>query len=296
MNLSSIYSFAGDFILTKEVDDRYQIGLTLNMPTGTNIINITNGTVVGMSNDPSNPTNLGKYIEVRHELHYFWDGQERSAEYGFIYSNLMNVDESLSIGDQISGGIVIGQAGEMSSPFARNNDIMLSMYSFEESLFLKFYTGSECSYEAGRYWYSAHRFIDGSFPPNNPFFHEEIDFYSHQFTENSISRRYRGYISLDEFPPVPDADFPMLYLSAFGNGLLPNNFADAEYQYTITIINNKSEKLVVVFPRVLKELYEANGYLGQEVYVLGTLGAVTDEGAMMFISDSSRSRPEDNVR
>jgi hypothetical protein len=105
------------------------------------------GKVIRYSNDPSNATNLGKFIEIEYEIGFEFEGMFMSqGKMRMIFSNLLeiNVTEETII----SKGTLIGKTKKDAG-----NDLRVFILSETEDLrFLQIWT-NDSKVRIGNYWY-----------------------------------------------------------------------------------------------------------------------------------------------
>lgn len=282
-----------NFILTKEVNDIFSIGVTLETPKNSNTISMYHGKIVDLNRNDDNPTNLGKYVEVVSKFDYYFEGAMKSVDAHMIYSNLTSIPENVNIGDEITTQKTIGIAGEKSSPLMNTNDVMISMYTLHKEFYLEYYTSNYSEHVSGLYWYSIVNVLYRRIPNPNIFNYEEIDIQNTNFEELSINKAVRFRYVLTDYPKIQDPDYLKLYISAVLSGLIPD-YQNLNYSF-VGYIKNSQNKIMLLWPEKLVERYKEKELQGKEIYLFVRKVAQNESG-ILFVTDlSSDISPEEFV-
>lgn len=283
-----------DFVLTKEVNDIFQLGVTLDSSNSDSIISMYNGTVVDLNRESNNPTNLGKYVEVVSQFTYYYLGEEQKVDIHMVYSNLSYISEENSVGYKIETPTSIGAAKQKSSPLMKNNDLMISMYTLNKEFYLEYYTSQASNKVLDLYWYSIMNILYRRIPNPDIFQYEEIDISKTDFESLNINKRVRFNYLLSEYPSIQDSDFVKLYMSAALSGLIPN-YQNQNYSYVGYIKNSKS-KIMLLWPENVVKNYKEKNLKGKEIYLFGRKVAQNEDGILIVLDLSSDLSPEDIMK
>ena len=283
-----------NFVLTKEVNDVFQLGVTLDSSNSDSVISMYQGTVVDLSRDSNNSTNLGKYVEIVSEWNYYYLGEEKKVDVHMVYSNLSSIPEDLTVGYKISTQKSIGVAKEKSSPLMKNNDLMISMYTLDREFYLEYYTSQVSNKVLDLHWYSIVNILYRRIPNPNIFLYEEINTSKTDFETLDLNKRIRFHYLLSEYPSIQDSAFVKLYMSAVLSGLIPN-YQNQNYSY-VGYIKDSKTKILLLWPEAVVNNYKAKNLQGKEIYLFGRKVAQNEDGILIVIDLSSDLSPEDIIK
>lgn len=283
-----------NFVLTKEVNDIFQIGVTLDSSNSDSVISMYKGTVVDLNRESNNSTNLGKYVEVVTEFNYFYLGEEKKVDVHMVYSNLSYIPEEISVGYKIETQTSIGVAKKRSSPLMKNNDLMISMYTLDREFYLEYYTSQVSNKVLDLHWYSIVNVLYRRIPNPDIFQYEEINTEKINFESLEINKRIRFYYKLEEYPSIQDPVYVKLFMSAALVGLIPN-YQNRNYSY-VEYIKKSNSKILLLWPEAVVNDYKEKKLKGKEIYLFGRKVAQNDDGILIVLDLSSDLSPEEIIK
>jgi murein DD-endopeptidase MepM/ murein hydrolase activator NlpD len=181
-----------DFETTKS----WQVGYGMHSDSREEVHAHTGGTVVFVSEDQDNPTNLGKYVIVEHTKMLTGSGLNVSIKYYSLYALLG--DTSVKVGQMVNSNALVGMTGPTGRIAALENGatLLFGIYAETDNKEIDQLWG--CPTKAyGKFWYDLERVLGGNSPTR----------LTNGIDPGSYSRSSLGYLLSAVHPDGGDQNF-----------------------------------------------------------------------------------------